>query len=59
MGLKSFSSLTWMQTCRAILRLEHEIRSPVKADGRKYKSCPFDSVVPPEGSVPVNVPDNF
>jgi hypothetical protein len=25
-----------------IVQLEHEIRSPVKADGKKYKSCPFD-----------------
>jgi hypothetical protein len=25
-----------------ILQLEHEIRSVVKVDGTKYKSCPFD-----------------
>lgn len=30
-----------------ILQLEHEIRSAVKMDGTKYKSCPFDEV-PPE-----------
>lgn len=28
----------------AILRLEHEIRSVVKPDGTKYKSCPFDVI---------------
>eukprot|EP00802_Teleaulax_amphioxeia_P020112 Tamp_20380.p2 GENE.Tamp_20380~~Tamp_20380.p2 ORF type:complete len:176 (+),score=41.04 Tamp_20380:616-1143(+) len=38
----------------AILRLEHEIRSPVKADGSKYKSCPFDTVLPA-----ATAPDNF
>mmetsp|Transcript_29865 Transcript_29865/g.72367 ORF Transcript_29865/g.72367 Transcript_29865/m.72367 type:complete len:402 (+) Transcript_29865:50-1255(+) len=27
-----------------ILRLEHEIRSVVKTDGTKYKSCPFDDI---------------
>lgn len=27
-----------------ILRLEHEIRSVVKRDGTKYKSCPFDEI---------------
>lgn len=27
-----------------ILRLEHEIRSVVKRDGSKYKSCPFDDI---------------
>ena len=43
-----------MQTRRAILRLEHEIRSPVKADGSKYKSCPFDTVLPA-----ATAPDNF
>lgn len=30
-----------------ILQLEHEIRSVVKVDGTKYKSCPFDEI-PPE-----------
>ena len=30
-----------------ILKLEHEIRSVVKRDGSKYKSCPFDDI--PEG----------
>jgi len=43
-----------MQTRRAILRLEHEIRSPVKADGSKYKSCPFDTVLP-AGTMPDNL----
>ena len=33
-----------------ILRLEHEVRSVFKADGRMYKSCPFYEV--PEGCVP-------
>lgn len=28
----------------AIIRLEHEVRSALKADGQKYKSCPFDNV---------------
>ncbi len=28
----------------AILRLEHEVRSVLKGDGGKYKSCPFDDV---------------
>ena len=32
-----------------ILKLEHEIRSVVKRDGSKYKSCPFDDI--PEGCV--------
>mmetsp|Transcript_25977 Transcript_25977/g.60986 ORF Transcript_25977/g.60986 Transcript_25977/m.60986 type:complete len:414 (-) Transcript_25977:92-1333(-) len=32
-----------------ILRLEHEVRSVVKQDGSKYKSCPFDEI--PEGCV--------
>lgn len=32
-----------------ILRLEHEVRSVVKRDGSKYKSCPFDEI--PEGCV--------
>ena len=32
-----------------ILRLEHEVRSVVKQDGSKYKSCPFDKI--PEGCV--------
>ena len=27
-----------------VIRLEHEVRSCVKPDGRKYKSCPFDEV---------------
>ena len=27
-----------------ILKLEHEIRSVVKRDGSKYKSCPFDGI---------------
>jgi hypothetical protein len=27
-----------------ILKLEHEIRSVVKRDGSKYKSCPFDAI---------------
>ena len=27
-----------------ILRLEHEIRSVIKRDGSKYKSCPFDTI---------------
>lgn len=27
-----------------ILRLEHEVRSVVKPDGSKYKSCPFDEI---------------
>ena len=27
-----------------IFRLEHEIRSVVKTDGTKYKSCPFDDI---------------
>lgn len=27
-----------------ILKLEHEVRSVVKRDGTKYKSCPFDSI---------------
>jgi len=27
-----------------ILRLEHEVRSVVKKDGSKYKSCPFDEI---------------
>jgi len=27
-----------------IVQLEHEIRSPIKADGTKYKSCPFDDI---------------
>jgi len=30
-----------------ILQLEHEVRSVVKRDGTKYKSCPFDAI--PEG----------
>lgn len=30
-----------------ILQLEHEIRSVVRVDGTKYKSCPFDEI-PPE-----------
>ena len=46
--------LTVFGTARAILQLEHEIRSPVKADGTKYKSCPFASAVPVGA-----VPDNF
>jgi catechol 2,3-dioxygenase-like lactoylglutathione lyase family enzyme len=29
-----------------ILRLEHEVRSVVKPDGTKYKSCPFDEIPP-------------
>ena len=32
-----------------ILKLEHEIRSVVKRDGSKYKSCPFDDI--PEGCI--------
>ncbi len=32
-----------------ILRLEHEVRSVVKRDGRLYKSCPFDAI--PDGCV--------
>ena len=32
-----------------ILKLEHEVRSVVKRDGSKYKSCPFDEI--PEGCV--------
>lgn len=32
-----------------VLRLEHEIRSCVKTDGSKYKSCPFEEI-PPEVS---------
>lgn len=32
-----------------ILRLEHEVRSVVKKDGSKYKSCPFDKI--PEACV--------
>jgi len=27
-----------------ILKLEHEVRSVVKRDGSKYKSCPFDEI---------------
>ena len=27
-----------------ILKLEHEVRSVVKPDGSKYKSCPFDEI---------------
>jgi len=27
-----------------IMQLEHEVRSAVKADGTKYKSCPIDDV---------------
>jgi hypothetical protein len=27
-----------------ILRLEHEVRSVVKKDGSKYKSCPFETI---------------
>mmetsp|Transcript_3860 Transcript_3860/g.10986 ORF Transcript_3860/g.10986 Transcript_3860/m.10986 type:complete len:388 (+) Transcript_3860:591-1754(+) len=27
-----------------ILRLEHEVRSVLKKDGTKYKSCPFDEI---------------
>ena len=38
----------------AIIVLEHEIRSPVKQDGSKYKSCPLEGVVPVS-----NAPDNF
>jgi len=30
----------------AILRFEHEVRSVIKADGRLYKSCPFDETPP-------------
>lgn len=30
-----------------ILKLEHEIRSVIKRDGTKYKSCPFDTI--PDG----------
>ena len=30
----------------AILRLEHEVRSVLKADGGLYKSCPFDEAPP-------------
>lgn len=30
----------------AILKLEHEIRSVVKRDGSKYKSCPFNRIPP-------------
>ena len=47
-------ALTTIEHRRAILRLEHEIRSPIKADGRKYKSCPFDVTQPF-----CSVPDNF
>ena len=32
-----------------ILKLEHEIRSVVKRDGSKYKSCPFEGI--PEGCI--------
>lgn len=32
-----------------ILKLEHEVRSVVKRDGSKYKSCPFNEI--PEGCV--------
>ena len=32
-----------------IIQLEHEVRSVIKRDGSKYKSCPFDAV--PEGCV--------
>ena len=32
-----------------ILKLEHEIRSVVKRDGSKYKSCPFENI--PEGCI--------
>lgn len=32
-----------------ILRLEHEVRSVLKRDGSKYKSCPFEQI--PEGCV--------
>jgi len=32
-----------------ILRLEHEVRSVLKGDGGKYKSCPFDDV--PDGCI--------
>jgi len=28
-----------------ILQLEHEVRSVVKRDGSKYKSCPFDNIL--------------
>lgn len=31
------------QTSRPIMRLEHEIRSPTKADGSPYKSYPFNN----------------
>jgi hypothetical protein len=27
-----------------ILKLEHEIRSVIKPDGTKYKSCPFEDI---------------
>lgn len=37
-----------------ILQLEHELRSPLKADGSKYRSCPFN-----EADVLGSVPDNF
>lgn len=30
----------------AILQLEHEIRSVIKRDGSKYKSCPFHEIPP-------------
>jgi len=33
-----------------VLRLEHEIRSCVRPDGKKYKSCPFDEI--PEACAP-------
>ena len=29
---------------KPIIRLEHEVRSCVKTDGKKYRSCPFDEV---------------
>ena len=32
-----------------ILKLEHEIRSVIKRDGSKYKSCPFEKI--PNGCV--------
>lgn len=35
-----------------IVHLEHEVRSVIKRDGSKYKSCPFDSI--PEGCVTVS-----
>ena len=38
-------------TAGPILRLEHEVRSVVTAEGKLYKSCPFFDIPPSPGDI--------